>query len=120
MKIRLHYLILATLLSFNFATASENQNYLSFSIGQFDINDSKDSAEYRIEYLSGNISSISFSNLSLKPFYGITVNGDDGMYVYSGLRKGFPFLSRVISCVLLGKGLMVLLVGLFTFFEYPN
>jgi hypothetical protein len=87
MKIRLHYLILATLLTFNFANASENENYLSLSIGQFDINDSKDSAEYRIEYLSGDISSISPSNLSLKPFYGIMVNGDDGAYVYSGLRK---------------------------------
>ena len=87
MKIRLYYLILTILIAPNFAKAIESQNYLSFSIGQFDINDSKDSAEYRIEYLSGNISSISPSNLSLKPFYGIMINGDDGMYVYTGLRE---------------------------------
>tara|TARA_X000000950_G_scaffold158648_1_gene194453 strand:+ start:657 stop:1169 length:513 start_codon:yes stop_codon:yes gene_type:complete len=75
------------LLISGFVQASENNNFISFSLGQFDINDSKDSAEYRVEYLSGDISSISPSNLSLKPFYGIMVNGDDGMYVYSGLRK---------------------------------
>ena len=85
MNIRLFYLILTILLVSNFAKASESQNYLSFSIGQFDINDSKDSAEYRIEYLSGDISAISPSNLSLKAFYGIMVNGDDGMYIYLSL-----------------------------------
>ena len=58
MKIRLYYLLITILLTFNVVEAKESQNYLSFSLGQFDINDSYDSAEYRIEYLSGNISSI--------------------------------------------------------------
>ena len=87
MKIRLYYFLVVSFLSFNAVEANENQNYLSFSIGQFDINDSYDSAEYRIEYLSGNISSISPTDLSLKPFYGIMINGDEGKYIYSGLRK---------------------------------
>ena len=96
MKIRLYYLILITLLTVNFTQASENQDYLSFSIGQFDINDSKDSTEYRIEYLSGDISLMSPSSLSLKPFYGIMANGDDGMYVYSGLRKDINIKHNII------------------------
>ena len=87
MKIRLYYFLVVSFLSFNAVEANENQNYLSFSLGQFDINDSYDSTEYRIEYLSGNISSITPPNLSLKPFYGIMINGDDGKYIYSGLRK---------------------------------
>ena len=87
MKTGLFYLFLLFLLLFNTVQASENKNYLSFSLGQFDINDSKDSVEYRIEYLSGDTSSLLPSNLSLKPLYGIMVNRDDGMYIYSGLRK---------------------------------
>ena len=86
-KIRFCISLTLFLLISGFVQADQNNDFISFSIGQFDINDSKDSAEYRVEYLSGDISSISPSNLSLKPFYGIMVNGDDGMYVYSGLRK---------------------------------
>jgi hypothetical protein len=71
----------------SFANADSSKNYLSTSIGQFDINDTKDSVEYRIEYLRGSTSMLSPGNLSLKPFYGVMINGDDGKYFYSGLRK---------------------------------
>ena len=87
MKLTLFYSFSLFLFLLNTGQASENKNYFSFSLGQFDINDSKDSAEYRIEFLSGDISRLSPSNLSLKSFYGIMVNGDDGLYVYSGLRE---------------------------------
>jgi hypothetical protein len=80
--------VIIFLISINsLAIADTGKNYLSTSIGQFDINDTKDSAEYRIEYLKGSISKLSPGNLSLKPFYGAMINGDDGKYFYSGLRK---------------------------------
>lgn len=69
------------------AFAKNDKDYLSISIGQFDINDSKDSSELRIEYLDGKLSKILPKNLSLKPFYGIMLNGDDGKYFYTGFRK---------------------------------
>ena len=67
--------------------AANTHDYLSFSVGQFDINDNKDSSEYRIEYLSEDVSLLSPGNFSLKPFYGAMLNGDSGKYFYSGLRK---------------------------------
>ncbi len=94
-KIRFCISLTLFLLISGFVQADQNNDFISFSIGQFDINDSKDSTEYRIEYLSENISSISPSNLSLKPFYGIMVNGDDGMYIYSGLRKDINVKSNI-------------------------
>ena len=87
MKIRFFYSLILTLLIFGFAQANDGQDYLSLSLGQYDINDTKDSAEYRIEYLKGSISKLSPGDLSLKPFYGVMINGDDGKYYYSGLRK---------------------------------
>ena len=86
MRIRLLYSILFLCIA-TFSHADNNQDYLSFSTGQFDINDTKDSVEYRIEYLSGNVSKLSSDSLSLKPFYGVMMNGDDGKYFYTGLRK---------------------------------
>ena len=58
----------------------------SFSVGQFDINyKDKDSSEIRFEYLYGN--NLFSNNYDLKPFLGVMRNGDNGKYVYSGLRK---------------------------------
>ena len=74
MYIRLLSIIIFLISINSLAIADTDKNYLSTSIGQFDINDTKDSAEYRIEYLKGSISKLSPGNLSLKPFY-------------SGLRK---------------------------------
>lgn len=87
MYIRLLSVIIFLISINSLAIADTGKNYLSTSIGQFDINDTKDSAEYRIEYLNGSISKLSPGNLSLKPFYGAMINGDDGKYFYSGLRK---------------------------------
>lgn len=87
MNIRLLSIIIFLISINSLAIADTGKNYLSTSIGQFDINDTKDSAEYRIEYLNGSISKLSPGNLSLKPFYGAMINGDDGKYFYSGLRK---------------------------------
>ena len=87
MYIRLLSVIIFLISINSLAIADTDKNYLSTSIGQFDINDTKDSAEYRIEYLKGSISKLSPGNLSLKPFYGAMINGDDGKYFYSGLRK---------------------------------
>ena len=87
MYIRLLSVIIFLISINSLAIADTGKNYLSTSIGQFDINDTKDSAEYRIEYLKGSISKLSPGNLSLKPFYGAMINGDDGKYFYSGLRK---------------------------------
>ena len=87
MYIRLLSVIIFLISINSLAIADTGKNYLSTSIGQFDINDTKDSAEYRIEYLNGSISKLSPGNLSLQPFYGAMINGDDGKYFYSGLRK---------------------------------
>ena len=87
MYIRLLSVIIFLISINSLAIADTGKNYLSTSIGQFDINDTKDSAEYRIEYLNGSISKLSPGNLSLKPFYGAMINGDDGKYFYSGIRK---------------------------------
>ncbi|MDA9591811.1 acyloxyacyl hydrolase [Pelagibacteraceae bacterium] len=87
MYIRLLSIIIFLISINSLAIADTDKNYLSTSFGQFDINDTKDSAEYRIEYLKGSISKLSPGNLSLKPFYGAMINGDDGKYFYSGLRK---------------------------------
>ena len=87
MYIRLLSVIIFLISINSLAIADTGKNYLSTSIGQFDINDTKDSAEYRIEYLKGSISKFSPGNLSLKPFYGAMINGDDGKYFYSGIRK---------------------------------
>ena len=87
MYIRLLSIIIFLISINSLAIADTDKNYLSTSIGQFDINDTKDSVEYRIEYLKGSISKFSPGNLSLKPFYGAMINGDDGKYFYSGLRK---------------------------------
>ncbi len=49
-KIRLCISLALFLLISGFVKADQNNDFISFSIGQFDINDSKDSAEYRVEY----------------------------------------------------------------------
>ena len=56
---------------------------LSFSIGQFDINDTIDSAEMRLEYLYGQ--NFYNNNFDLKPFVGAMFNSDSGKYIYLSL-----------------------------------
>ena len=73
------------LMSFGFSAQSNEENMWSFSLGQFDMNDTVDSSELRFEYLYGN--NFLKNNYDLKPFLGIMRNGDNGKYIYSGLRK---------------------------------
>ena len=78
-------------LSFNAYLVKANDQ-LSFSIGQFDINDTVDSAEMRLEYLySQNLYNNKFD---LKPFVGTMINSDSGKYIYSGLRKDYVISSK--------------------------
>ena len=65
---------------------------LSFSIGQFDINDTVDSAEMRLEYLYGQ--NFYNNNFDLKPFVGAMFNSDSGKYIYTGLRKDYVISSK--------------------------
>ena len=77
------------------AVADDKTDYISASIGQFDINDTKDSAEYRVEYLNGDVSKFSPGNVDLKSFYGAMINGDDGKYFYTGLRKDIKASKKI-------------------------
>ena len=42
------------LISYGFSAQSNQENMWSFSLGQFDVNDTVDSSELRFEYLYGN------------------------------------------------------------------
>ena len=87
--------LLVLIFSFIFIpiVSAENQNSWSFSMGQFDVNDSNDSSEIRLERLSGKNM---FGDMELKPFVGFMMNGDDGKYFYSGLRKNYSVSSKWI------------------------
>ena len=72
-------------ISYGFSSQSNEENAWSFSLGQFDVNDTVDSSELRFEYLYGN--NFLKNNYDLKPFLGVMRNGDNGKYIYSGLRN---------------------------------
>ena len=76
---------LLILTSYGLSAQSNEENMWSFSLGQFDVNDTVDSSELRFEYLYGN--NFLKNNYDLKPFLGVMRNGDNGKYIYSGLRK---------------------------------
>ena len=79
------FCIIAVILFCGINLQADEKNMWSYSIGQFDINDTVDSFELRAEYLySYNIFQ---NNYELKPFLGVMRNGDDGTYLYSGLRR---------------------------------
>jgi hypothetical protein len=88
-------LFLTLFLSFPIVSFAEQNNW-SFSIGKFDANDddenvNNDSFQIRFEYLSGKKL---FDDL--KPFTGLMINGDDGKYLYSGVRKDISLSSKWI------------------------
>ena len=87
--------LLVLIFSFIFMplVSAENQNSWSFSMGQFDVNVSNDSSEIRLERLSDKNM---FGDMELKPFVGFMMNGDDGKYFYSGLRKNYSISSKWI------------------------
>ena len=83
-------LIFLFLCSLNFSISA--QDYYSISAGQFDINDTEDTAELRFEYLYGN--NFYNNNFDLKPFYGLMMNRKGAKYIYSGLRKDFSLSAK--------------------------
>ena len=85
MKIIGSILSLLILVLYGFSAQSNDENMWSFSLGQFDVNDTVDSSEIRFEYLYAN--NFLKNNYNLKPFLGAMRNGDNGKYIYSGLRK---------------------------------
>ena len=85
MKIIGSILSLLILVLYGFSAQSNDENMWSFSLGQFDVTDTVDSSEIRFEYLYAN--NFLINNYDLKPFLGVMRNGDNGKYIYSGLRK---------------------------------
>ena len=86
MKIIGSILSLLILVLYGLNAQSNDENMWSFSLGQFDVNyKDKDSSEIRFEYLYAN--NFLKNNYDLKPFLGVMRNGDNGKYIYSGLRK---------------------------------
>ena len=85
MKIIGSVLSLLILVLYGFSVQSNDENMWSLSLGQFDVNDTVDSSEIRFEYLYAN--NFLKNNYDLKPFLGVMRNGDNGKYIYSGLRK---------------------------------
>ena len=81
----LYILSLLILVLYGFSAQSNDENMWSISLGQFDVNDTVDSSEIRFEYLYAN--NFLKNNYDLKPFLGVMRNGDNGKYIYSGLRK---------------------------------
>ena len=85
MKIIGSILSLLILVLYGLNAQSNDENMWSISLGQFDVNDTVDSSEIRFEYLYAN--NFLKNNYDLKPFLGVMRNGDNGKYIYSGLRK---------------------------------
>ena len=83
---------LLILTSHGLSAQSNEENMWSFSLGQFDVNDTVDSSELRFEYLYGN--NFLKNNYDLKPFLGVMRNGDNGKYIYSGLRKDIDITEK--------------------------
>ena len=80
MKIIGSILSLLILVLYGFSAQSNDENMWSFSLGQFDVNDTIDSSEIRFEYLYAN--NFLKNNYDLKPFLGVMRNGDNGKYIY--------------------------------------
>ena len=79
------FISLITLALGNFSFADQKDKW-SISIGQFDVNYRDQlSSEIRLEYLYGK--NFYKNSFDLKQFIGIMRNGDDGSYLYTGLRK---------------------------------
>ena len=79
------FILLITLALGNFSFADQKDKW-SISIGQFDVNYRDQlSSEIRLEYLYGK--NFYKNSFDLKQFIGIMRNGDNGSYLYTGLRK---------------------------------
>ena len=90
MKLKIIYFFLIFFFFSNIQNLKAEDSY-SFSLGQFDVNDSYDSFEQRLEYLSNKVF---IEKYNLKPFYGLMLNTDSGKYFYSGLRRDIKLSDR--------------------------
>tara|TARA_A200000113_G_scaffold169515_1_gene154381 strand:- start:230 stop:715 length:486 start_codon:yes stop_codon:yes gene_type:complete len=75
----------------SFSSYLKADGFYSYSIGQFDVNDTFDSLEARVEYLSNNNFNEKYE---LKPFLGFMFNTDSGKYFYLGLRKDYSLSNK--------------------------
>ena len=86
------FILLITFALGNFSFADQKDKW-SISIGQFDVNDTIDSSEeIRLEYLYGK--KFYENSFNLKQFIGVMRNGDNGSYLYTGLRKDIEVSSK--------------------------
>jgi len=72
------------------AAAAADPDYLSFSAGAFDINDTETAAEFRVEYRSD------WRRYILTPMIGLMANSDGGVYGYGGVFIDFYFGRRLV------------------------
>ena len=86
------FILLITFATGNFSFADQKDKW-SISIGQFDVNYRDQlSSEIRLEYLYGQ--NFNKNSYDLKQFIGIMRNGDNGSYLYTGLRKDIEVSSK--------------------------
>ena len=76
---RLAVLVLVAVLVGGLPAAADDPDFLAFSLGSFDVNDDEDSIEARLEYRSD------IKLLWVKPFSGVMVNTNSGVYGYGGI-----------------------------------
>ena len=72
------------------AAAADDPDFLAFSLGGFDVNDNETTAQARLEYRSD------LKLLWLKPFSGVMVNYDSGVYGYGGVLLDLFLGRRVV------------------------
>ena len=72
------------------AAAAGDPDYLSFSVGGFDVHDDMTTAEFRVEYRSD------WRRYILTPMVGLMANADGGVYGYGGVFIDFYFGRRLV------------------------
>tara|TARA_A100001015_G_scaffold154298_1_gene171252 strand:- start:151 stop:642 length:492 start_codon:yes stop_codon:yes gene_type:complete len=86
------FIFLITFVLGNFSFADQKDKW-SLSMGQFDVNYRDQlSSEIRLEYLYGK--KFYENSFNLKQFIGVMRNGDNGSYLYTGLRKDIEVSSK--------------------------
>ena len=70
------------------AAQAGDPDYLTLSLGGFDVNDDETSAEFRMEYRSGR------KYFFLKPMIGLLGNSEGGIYGYGGVNLDLYFVKR--------------------------
>ena len=78
---------------------ADDPDFLAFSIGGFDVNDNETAGEARLEYRSD------IKLWFVKPFSGLMVNSDGGVYGYGGFLVDLFFGRRWVVTPSLAAGL---------------